>query len=106
MLLRTGSAAGGKRELVRRADALHVAGKGGGITSGSTHIAGDDQGRSALFALAGAQAEIDVRHDHITAGAVLDLVGQQEVLESVTRTAVAVDGARDIIGSTKKTYDN
>nr|DAG46169.1 MAG TPA: hypothetical protein [Caudoviricetes sp.] len=82
---------GGIVELVRDANALDVAGKGGRRTGGASHVAGHDQGAGALLALAGAQAEIDVRHNDIAAGAVLDLVGEQEILERIADAAVAVD---------------
>ena len=54
-------------------------------------IRDSDQGAGALLALAGAQAEIDVRYNDIAAGAVLDLVGEQEILERIADAAVAVD---------------
>nr|DAK80570.1 MAG TPA: hypothetical protein [Caudoviricetes sp.] len=82
---------GGIVELVRGANALDVAGKGGRRTGGAAHVAGHDQGAGALLALAGAQTEIDVRYNDIAAGAVLDLVGEQEILERIADAAVAVD---------------
>ena len=73
---RSGLGGGVVVKLVRRADGLHVAGKGGLGTGCTAYVAGDDDGSAALFALAGAQAEIDVRHDDIAAGAdVLGILG-------------------------------
>ncbi len=89
---RSGLGGGVVVKLVRRADGLHVAGKGGLGTGCTAYVAGDDDGSAALFALAGAQAEIDVRHDDIAAGTVHNLVAQHKILKIIAHAAVAVDG--------------
>ncbi len=79
-------------KLVRRADGLHIAGKGGLGTGCTAHVGGDDDGSAAFLALAGAQAEVDVRHNDIAAGTVHDLVAQHKILKIIAHAAVAVDG--------------
>ena len=78
-------------EVVRHTDGLDVYGKGGGGTGSTSCVRGDDQGSAAAFALAGADAEVQIRHDDVLAGAVLDRVAQDKILKCVTHTAVAVD---------------
>ena len=87
-----GLGGGGIVELIRRARCLNVAGKGGRRTGSAARVAGHDQGAGALLALAGAQAEIDVRHNDIAAGAVFAREGEQEILERDAAAAGAVLG--------------
>nr|DAJ98296.1 MAG TPA: hypothetical protein [Caudoviricetes sp.] len=75
----------------RHADGLDVHGKGGCCASSAACVRRDDQGCVAAFALAGAHAEVQIRHDDVLAGAVLDRVAQDKILKGVTHTAVAVD---------------
>lgn len=88
------SAAGGGRVgvLLGHAHAGQGGGEGGVLAGHAGQIALDGDGDLALLALAGQPVEVDIGADDLLAGAILQVMGQQRVLELVAVVAVTSHG--------------